>query len=133
MMAQYQVQYSDDDFFHVEGDYCKMHSTVIPPPQVGSFVVKPSGIYEIAQVTYSMDDYYDIYIQPVVTQTADGDVIVVTNKNVYYRCINKDGVYGFKKITMLTLLNQNHNLENRLDQLQAHVNELQKYINKLIN
>ena len=133
MMAQYSVHFSEEDFFNVDGDCLSLYPTSTPIPETGQFVVRNNGIYEISYVEYTIDNYYNITVQPILTQILNGDVIVVQNKDRYYRCINKDGVYGFKKINLLTLLKQNNNLEDRLDQLQEHVNQLQKYVNELIH
>lgn len=124
MTAQYQVQFSEEDLFHIEGDYGKMHANMLPTPDVAQYLVKSNGIYEIAHVSYSMDGHFDVYLRPVVTQTADGDIIVVQNKERYYRCINRDGHYGFRRITLLSLLGIIHSLEMKVSQLQQHISSL---------
>lgn len=124
MASQYQVHFSEDDLFHIEGPFCRMHANIVPTPEIGHFVVRSDGIYEIKQCSWSTDTHYDVILQNVVTQTQDGDVIVVYNKDKYYKCHNKDNVYGFRKITLLSLMNTIYDLEHKLSKLQNHVNML---------
>jgi|SRR6478609_5099437 len=132
MTAQYQVQFSEEDLFHIEGDYGRMHGNIVPTPDVGHYLVKTSGIFEVAHVSYSMDGHFDVYLRPVVTQTADGDAIVVHSKERYYRCINRDGQYGFRRITVLSLLNLVSSLEGKLHQLESKIDQLQAHVDSLI-
>lgn len=124
MTNQYSVQFSEEDLFHVEGAFCRMEANSDPRPATGQFVVKRDGIYEIAQVIYSMDNCYDVYMQPIVTQTQDGDIIVVADKERYYRCMNANDRYGFKKVTVASLLKDVNSLRERFDKLEHAVASL---------
>lgn len=124
MTAQYSVHFSEEDLFHIEGDYCRMYGNITPTPDLRHIVLKSHGVYEISHVSWSLDGHYDVYLQPVVTQAQHGDVIEVHNKDRYYRCHNKDSLYGFKKITILSLMNAIRDLEGKLAALETHVNNL---------
>ena len=123
-MTQYEVQFSEEDLFHIEGNYCRMHGNIVPTPDIGQFVVKSDGIYEIGGTSFSLDNHFDVYLRPVLTETQDGDIIVVHSKERYYRCYNKDQKYGFKKVTLLTLMNSIADLETRLVQMQKNMKYL---------
>ncbi len=115
---QYQVQFSEEDLFHIEGDFCRMYGTISPTPDIGMHVVRPQGIFKIEQASFAIHDgNYDVYLRPMNTQCEDSDAILVQDKERLFRCHKVNGNYGFKKVTLLTLLHGMQNLENRLVQL----------------
>lgn len=118
---RYEVQFSEDDFFHVEGDYGRMHGNIVPQPEIGHYLVKRDGVYEVAQVAFSMDNAWDVYLRPLVVQTQDGDIIVVHNKDRYYRFYNRPDGCGFRKVTLMSLMNTIQQLEETMEKLRQHV------------
>jgi len=123
MTLQYQVQFSEDDLFHIEGDYGRMHGNILPTPDSGHYLVKTDGVYEIAHVAFSLDNHFDVFLRPLVTQIQDGDIIVVHNKERYYKFYNRDDGCGFRKVTLLTLMNTINGLEEKNTKLQKEVTE----------
>jgi hypothetical protein len=106
-----------------------MYSNTSPTPCAGNFIVRQDGIYEIVTANLNFDGNWDIYLRPVLTECQEGDIILVHNKDKMYKCEEiSDGKYGFKKISLLTLLNYIQQLEKRLEvkiaDLAGHVNDL---------
>ena len=128
MTNQFQVHFSDEDLTIINGDYCKMPSSIQPTPEVGQFVVKPQGVYEIATVQLGFDGW-DVYLRQIVTECIEGDVIIVYNKDRIYRCEHhENGGVVFKKVTLLTLYNLLQQLEKQMSvkmaDLAGHVDDL---------
>src|SRR5205085_10705835 len=100
----YEVQYSEEDLFQCDGTYARMHSSIYPVPTAGNYIVKSDGVYEIINVHYALDFNYDVQLKPRLTQCGNNDTIVVSNKDRLYRCYKSENEYGFKKVSLLSLL-----------------------------
>jgi hypothetical protein len=104
-MKKYCVHFSEEDLYYSEGTYGRMNVNIQPAPVPGNFLVKPDGIYEIdTAYMCSMDMYWDIYLTPVECQCEDGDTILILDKERMYKCHKNKNEYGFKKVTLYTLM-----------------------------
>ena len=125
---QYQVHFSEEDLFHIEGDYCRMHADITPTPECGHFLVRPYGLYELATVNMGSDGYWDVYLRQIMAGLEDGDILLVSNKERMYRCEKIQDVAGisfsFKKVSWLTLMRMIEDVKTKISDLAAHVEKL---------
>ena len=117
----YEVQYSEEDLFQCNGIYARMHTGIFPVPSEGNYLVKNDGVYEITHVHFALDFNYDIQIESRLTQCENNDTIVVTNKDRLYRCYKSDTEYGFKKVSLLSLLNSVEDLVKKMNFLKKMI------------
>ena len=97
-----------------------MDVAIQPVPVPGNFVVRPTGICEIESAFLStMDNHWDIYLVPVDSQCEDGDTILVLNKDRMYKCHKNTYEYGFKKVTLYTLMTAVDELNQKVTDLKT--------------
>jgi DNA invertase Pin-like site-specific DNA recombinase len=144
MVNQFQVSFSQEDLCCYKEGYCRMYSTVNPRPERGQFIVRTHGVDEIADVNVASDGNWEVYLRQVVTDCQHGDIIVVHDKDRLYRCefVNdseskNNGLFIFRKVSLLTVVNMIHTLENQLQEmekkLQVKMSDLAGHVNDLIN
>jgi hypothetical protein len=123
---QYEVQYSEEDMFMFQPSLGvgKMRGYIEPKPEVGYFLVRKDGMYDIVQSIYfEHDNTWEVYLRPLEVQIKDGDIIVVANKERCYKFYKRENDQGFKRINLATLINVVEQLQRHVDRLVTISNE----------
>lgn len=121
----YCVHFSEDDLYFSDGTYGRMSKEIVPVPEAGKFLLKSDGIYEIDTAYLStLEGWWDIYLSPVESQCEDGDAILIMNRDKIFKCHKNRYEYGFKKITMHSLMVAIDELNQKVEQMKEKLDQV---------